>query len=172
VGQFDRAIGSELKCLRRAPKNFWARVILGWAYEQKRMFPEALAELREAVKLTDGAAFTVAAYGQALAASGDRRGALDVLAQLKQKSQKGYVSGFDVALIYAALGENDRAFRYLDQAERDHASMLPYITWDRRADSLRADPRYRIVLQKLALPAATLPPSTRAALAQKPAVGQ
>jgi len=164
VGQFDRAIGSELKCLRRAPKNFWARVILGWAYEQKRMFPEALAELREAVKLTDGAAFTVAA--------GDRRGALDVLAQLKQKSQKGYVSGFDVALIYAALGENDRAFRYLDQAERDHASMLPYITWDRRADSLRADPRYRIVLQKLALPAATLPPSTRAALAQKPAVGQ
>lgn len=153
MGQYDQAIGSELKCLRRAPKNFFAHVILGWAYEQKLMFPEALAELREAVKLTNGAAFTVAAYGQALAAAGDRRGAQDVLSQLNQRAAKTYVSAYDMALIYAALGDHDEAFRRLEQAEREHASMLPYITWDRRADPLRRDPRFAAVLHTLRLPA-------------------
>jgi tetratricopeptide (TPR) repeat protein len=152
VGQYDQAIASELKCVRRSPKGFFAHVILGWAYEQKHMYPESLAELREAVKLTDAASFTLAAYGQALAASGDRRGAHDVLAQLKDRAAKGYVSGYDVALIYAGLGENDQAFRSLEQGERDHASMLPYITWDRRADPLRRDPRFDKLVHRLGLP--------------------
>lgn len=152
MGQYDQAVASEMKCLRREPKNFFAHVILGWAYEQKRMYPEALAELQAAVKLTDGAAFPVAAYGEALAASGDRRGAEHVLAQLKERASKGYVSGYDIALIYAGLGDHDQAFRALEQAERDHASMLPYITWDRRADPLRRDPRFAKVLQTLRLP--------------------
>lgn len=150
-----------MKCLRRQPKNFFAHVILGWAYEQKRMFPEALAELREAVKLTNGASFTVAAYGQALAASGNRRGAADTLSQLKERAKKSYVSGYDIALIYAGLGGNDEAFRWLEQAERDHASMLPYVTWDRRADPLRRDPRFAALLHVLGLP----PAATNAQLA-------
>lgn len=121
------------------------------------MFPEALAELRESAKLTTGLPLTLAAYGQALAASGDRRGATQILSQLREVAGKQYVSGYDVALIYAALGENDNAFKQLAEAEHDHASMLAYITWDRRADRLRSDPRFAELLTRLKLPPAPAP---------------
>lgn len=149
--QYDRAIASELACIRREPDSVWAHVILGWAYQQKGMHQEALAALENAVKLAPGFAFGLAAYGQALAASGDREGATAVLAQLEQKAKTGYVSSYDVAMIYAALGARDEAFRLIDRAIAERASFLPLITWDRRADVLRADPRYAELIRKLNL---------------------
>jgi tetratricopeptide (TPR) repeat protein len=152
VGQYDQAIASELKCLQRAPKHFWAHMILGWAYEQKRMYPEALTELREAVQLTNNLPFALAAFGEALAASGNRPGAIEVLSELKKTANVRYVSAYDVSLIHAALGEKDQAFAWLQKAEGERSSLLPYITWDRRADSLRADPRYPGLLRRMNLP--------------------
>lgn len=149
--QYDRAIATELNCLQREPKSFFAHVILGWAYEQKRMFPEAVSELRAAVQLASKMPFTLSAYGEALAESGDRRGAIELLAGLKERARTGYVSAYDIALIYAALGEKNRAFEWLDRAQVERASFLPYITWDRRADSLRADPRFGELLLRLGL---------------------
>jgi tetratricopeptide (TPR) repeat protein len=151
VRQYDQAIASELKCLRREPKSFWAHVILGWAYEQKGRFPEALTTLREAVQLTHNSPFALAAFGEALATSGDRRGATEVLAQLQERGKTKYVSAYDLSMIYAALGDKDQAFAWLDKAQHDRASFLPYITWDRRADSLRADTRFQGLLQRLGL---------------------
>ncbi len=167
--QYDRAIASELKCLRRQPKLFWAHVILGWAYEQKRMFPEALTELREAAQLTHDASFTLAAFGEALAESGDRRAATEILAQLQERAKSKYVSAYDIALIYAALGDKNAAFKWLAKAEQDRASFLPYITWDRRADSLRDDPRLMRLLERLGLPQTTpAPPIVRETAMRSP----
>ncbi len=149
--QYDRAIASELNCLRREPKSFFAHVILGWAYEQKRMFPEALSELREATQITNNFPFTLSAYAEALAESGNRRGAMEVLKQVQERAKTKYVSSYDVGLIYAALGNKDAAFEWLEKAEVERASFLPYITWDRRADSLRDDPRFEKLLHQLGL---------------------
>jgi len=94
VRQYDQAIETELMCIRRNPKIFWSHVILGWAYQQKGMHREALAELQEGVKLTQGMPFTLAAYGQALAAAGDRRGAEHVLSKLHERARSVYVSAY------------------------------------------------------------------------------
>lgn len=155
-----------MACLRREPKSFFAHLILGWAYEQKRMYPEALSELREASQITNNAPLLLAAYGQALAVSGDREGAHDVLSQLQEKAKSRYVSAYDVSMIYAGLGDKDKAFQWLDKAKRDRAALLPYITWDRRADPLRADPRFHALLRTLGLP------ETTATTAQFPAAAQ
>jgi tetratricopeptide (TPR) repeat protein len=152
VRQYDRAIESELKCLQRAPKSFWPYVVLGWAYQQKGMQREAVAEMQEAVRLTAGKMmFALAAYAQALAVAGDRQGARTVVAQLKDQARTRYVSAYDVAIVYAALNDRDAAFAWLDTAREEHSSFLPYITWDRRADVLRGDPRYTTLLRQLGL---------------------
>lgn len=143
---------------------FWAHVILGWAYEQKHMYPEALTELRSAVQLTKSASFTLAAYGEELAASGDSRGAREILSQLQDRAKTKYVSAYDLSMIYAALGDHDHAFKLLEKATVDRSSFLPYITWDRRADPLRSDPRFHLLLQRLGLPETTLANSAQPGL--------
>jgi tetratricopeptide (TPR) repeat protein len=152
VRQYDKAIASELDCIRRDPEGAWSRTILAWAYQQQGKHAEACAALHEAVKLRPNSPFTLAAYGQALAAAGDRTGAQDVLGQLAEKAKTRYVSSYDVALIYAALKDRDEAFRRLDRAREEHSTFLPLITWDRRADSLRGDPRYAALIGQLGLP--------------------
>jgi Flp pilus assembly protein TadD len=141
-----------LTCIRRQPDDFWAHVILGWAYQQQGMHSEAVAALQKAVKLTEGFPFTLAALGQGLAAAGDRAGALHVLGQLQERAVTRYVSAYDVALIHGALGDKDSAFRLLEAARQERSSFLPLITWDRRADTLRSDPRFLLLLGQLGFP--------------------
>ncbi len=115
------------------------------------MFPEALSELRTAVQLTHSASLALSSYAEALAESGDKPGATAVLGELQERTASKYVSAYDIALIHAALGDRVRAFEYLERAEQERSSFLPYITWDRRADSLRSDPRFAALLRRLGL---------------------
>lgn len=115
------------------------------------MFPEALSELRESVQLANNASLTLASFGEALAESGDRRAAAEVVRQLEERAKSKYVSAYDVSMIYAALGDHDHAFQWLSKAEHDRSSFLPYITWDRRADPLRSDARFAPLLERMGL---------------------
>lgn len=50
AGRYDQAIDVARRTLQIQPTNFWARVNLGWAYEQKEMYPEAVKEFRQALE--------------------------------------------------------------------------------------------------------------------------
>jgi TolB-like protein/Tfp pilus assembly protein PilF len=57
----------------------------------------------------------------------------------------------EIALVYGELGEQDRAFEYLDRAfETDPSSILRLGT-DMMADSLRADPRFEPLMERVGL---------------------
>ena len=59
---------------------------------------------------------------------------------------------YGVALVCLALGELDEAFRWLEQAYRDHSFWLAY--WggvDPRLDVLRGDERLKVLLRRLGL---------------------
>ena len=45
-----------LKALRMDPNFFWAHLILGWAYELKEHYEEAIAEYKNAVEMSGGMA--------------------------------------------------------------------------------------------------------------------
>jgi len=56
-----------------------------------------------------------------------------------------------MAMIYAGLGKKDEAFRWLDQAYREHWGRLPWIKIEPEYDSLRDDPRFSALLNKMGL---------------------
>ncbi len=74
-----------------------------------------------------------------------------ILEELESRSRERYVSGVDLALIYAALGNHDEAFEWLEKAYGQQAIDLILLkdpTWD----SLRPDPRYADLLRRIGFP--------------------
>jgi len=56
-----------------------------------------------------------------------------------------------MATIYAGLGENDEAFRFLKEAYSEKSLNLPSLRSDLQLDSLRPDPRFQTLLGRIGL---------------------
>lgn len=87
--------------------------------------------------------------GYALARSGARADAEQILAALSQSQSTGRGNAFAVAEVYTGLGDYGHAFEWLDRSIDDY-SLLPAIMGP-LFDSLRADPRFEPVRRRLAV---------------------
>ena len=149
---FDRVIEICHDNLASHPEAFWVHFELGRAYEQKRMFKEAISELTTAVSLQKDMTFAIAALGHAFAVSGQTEKAQQLLGNLKKLSNQRYVSSADIAMIYVVLGDNDQAFAWLQKAFLERSWYLVLFRVDPRLDSLRSDPRFQALLRRVNLP--------------------
>jgi TolB-like protein/DNA-binding winged helix-turn-helix (wHTH) protein/Tfp pilus assembly protein PilF/tRNA A-37 threonylcarbamoyl transferase component Bud32 len=152
VRDYDESVRLAEHFLKSQPNDPWEHTILGWTYEQKRMPDQAIAEFKKAVESGEGDSFFLAPLGHAYALAGNRREAEKVLQTLSDRAKKSYVSPFDVALIYTALGEKDKAFALLDKALAERSTFLVYSKWEPRLDPLRSDPRFKQLLKQIGLP--------------------
>ena len=141
--QWDPAIEQLRRAIEIDP-NFWfSHCFLGRAYEQKGKLPEAIVEFQRAVELEKDNAETWSGLGHAYALSGNRAEAQKILDHLKEVSAHSWVAPYNIAVIYAGLGDKDQAFALLDQAYKDRSYYLAtYLATDARMDSLRSDPRF------------------------------
>jgi len=151
--QYDQSIEQSLRTLQVNPNFLWAQINLAWAYEQTMMFDEAVAQFQTAAKLPGTAStLAMASLGHAYAVAGKRREAQAVLAQLTERAAKSYVSPYQIAAIYAGLGDADQTFVWLEKAYTERSSWLVHITWDPRLASLHADPRFADLVRRIGLP--------------------
>ena len=89
--------------------------------------------------------------GVAYALAGDRAAAERTLDELETLRGTGYASALDLADIQVALGDRERAFRWLDQAADERAFHLVYLKVSPELDPLRADPRFKALILRLGL---------------------
>lgn len=109
----------------------------------------------EAIRLLEGfkapAPGSLSNLGRAYALAGRADDARAEAARLQQLAQQGFGVGYDMALIYAALGERERTLAALESALTDHSQMIGFINADPGFDSLREEPRFRAVVARLGL---------------------
>lgn len=60
-------------------------------------------------------------------------------------------SPFSLATVYAALGEKDEAFSWLEKAYKEKSNYLIFLKVDPRLDSLRDDQRLEHLRKKIGL---------------------
>ena len=153
AGMPDRAIEMSLRALQMDPDDFWAHFYIGWAYEQKGRYKEAVASQKKAVEASGGIPFALAALARAYALAGQRGEAERVLAQLLERSRKGYVSAYEIASVYAGLGDKEKTFEWLQKAYEERSSLLIHLSWDTRFKAYRSDPRFQQLAARIGLPA-------------------
>ncbi|MCM3903269.1 MAG: hypothetical protein ND866_16310 [Pyrinomonadaceae bacterium] len=147
----DESIAQLQEVLEMDPNFAIAHGFLAHAYEQKGMFNQAIVESQRAVELSNGNASLIASLGHAYALAGKKREARQVLTRLESLSRDRYIPPYTVALIYAALGQNDEAFDWLERAYRDRFWMMAFLKVDPRWDVLRSDPRFTDLLRRTGL---------------------
>jgi hypothetical protein len=59
---------------------------------------------------------------------------------------------YDVALVYAVLGERARALDQLEHAYTQHDAALVNLSNDPRLDPLRSEPRFQALVRKMKFP--------------------
>ncbi|HKZ81980.1 MAG TPA: protein kinase [Pyrinomonadaceae bacterium] len=147
--QYDSAIEIARKTLELDPNYAAAHRLLSLAYQGKELFDEAIAENQNWGTLTGNKVETTVALAQLYAASGKREHAkrlIEVLEKDKLVIDQVYRG---LALVYAALGENDIAFKWLEKSFERHEESLLSLKVDPKADPLRSDPRFIALLKKI-----------------------
>jgi tetratricopeptide (TPR) repeat protein len=88
-------------------------------------------------------------YYYGLAGANEKARAL--LAELRDRSTRGYVSSFWVGTIYLGLGDVDRAFEWFQKAYEERDGNLAYITIPIPFKAIVSDPRYASLLKQMGL---------------------
>ena len=150
--QSDRAIAQMRDTLRLDPDFPTARLFLAMSYNQKGLTDEAVTELKRAIDLTGGVTLFKAVLAYVYAIAGRTVEATAILNELKLLLERQPVPAFHIALIYAGLGDQDQAFKWLDRSFAEHDPFLVYIKVDPNFDLLRADARLPALLGRINYP--------------------
>jgi serine/threonine-protein kinase len=106
--RYDEAMQQLRTTLELDPTYWFAHLYLARVYEKKGNMAAAIAEL-EKTRLMEGAAAEVsAALGYAYAVSGNKDEARKIIAELKEQAKHTYVPAYNLATVYAGLGEKDQ----------------------------------------------------------------
>jgi tetratricopeptide (TPR) repeat protein len=128
-----------------------------------RRFDESLVQIDRAIALEPGSPLYRAKRETIERAAGrldeaethssldDEEKAREKLASLEREESKRYVSPVDLALLYAELGEKDKALDALERAFEVRDAALVYLRSEPGFSSLRSEPRFRLLLEKMGL---------------------
>ena len=148
---YPRLIEASKRALLWDPKDSSQHYDLGVGYEGTGKLQEAISEYQKAIEMSGGSQGVVA-LAQAYSAVGRKAEAEKILRDLERKSKETSTSPYTMATIYAGLGENDKAFEFLEKAYSEKSLDISWsLKSDLLLDSLRPDPRFQNLLRRMAL---------------------
>jgi serine/threonine protein kinase/Tfp pilus assembly protein PilF len=148
--QYEPAIQQMKKTLDMDPTFVPAQDGIETAYAQSGMYQEAVAEQQKVLALSGNPDFA-AAIGEYYRKSGYSGVLQFMLGGLLEESKRGYVPPYNIAQIYARLGDKDQSVAWLERAYDERDSKLTYLKVDPAFDEVNSDPRFQQLLQRLSV---------------------
>ena len=147
--EYDQGISQGQKALEMDPHFAEVYGYLKRCYEQKGMYREAIAARQMRRKLAGLDAEETEALREAAAATSARAYWQKMLEQEAGESKRELSSAFEMAEIFAQLGEKDQAFATLERAYEERSVMMMYLKSAPNLDPLRSDPRFADLLRRV-----------------------
>lgn len=148
--RFDEAIDIQKAAVAKGADSTLAQLDLARAYRLAGKSDLAIAASRKMLDNGDPLAepFVAMSYARA----GRRADSIPILRKMEDNARKNRQGGFLIAAVYAGLGDRDPAFRWLDEAFKEHDTFLPWMKVDPEFDGLRGDPRYDDLIRRIGIP--------------------
>jgi TolB-like protein/DNA-binding winged helix-turn-helix (wHTH) protein len=151
--RYDEALQQASATIEMDPNFAHAHRVMERIYDEKHMFPEAIAEGERAVALAGEDTWILLELAHTYALAGKKREMQDCLRRAANISPRGVLPDVGApAEIYVALGEVDRALKALESEYRRRDGGLILLNADPYFDSLKPDPRFQQLLQRVGLP--------------------
>ena len=145
---YKRSLDQIKKTLELEPSASFLYSDMGVLYAQLGMYDDALAACQKGIILQKDNPSALASLGLTYALWGKKKEALWVLDTLNHQAETRYVQPYSVASIYAALGDSDKAFTWLEKANSER-SFMTYLGIDPVFDKLRSDQRYKALIERV-----------------------
>ncbi|CAN5872139.1 hypothetical protein BH18ACI4_BH18ACI4_25880 [soil metagenome] len=147
---YNRALVQIKKTLELDPEASFLYSDMGMVYARLGKYEDALAACQKAIILQKDDPAALATLGITYALSHKKTEAEWIVNTLHQMAKKKYIQPFYFASIYAALGEKDQAFMWLDKARRERTFII-FLGIDPVFDQIRSDPRFNRLIESMQL---------------------
>jgi TolB-like protein/Tfp pilus assembly protein PilF len=147
--RYDEAIAQCRRTLEIDADFVVAHARLRELYEQKGMYEQAIAEQQ---RMDEESRRRAPLLENAYRAGGGQGYWQKLLELTMDRAKREYTAPTRLAQIYARLGDDRRAFEWLERACRERDVFLGNLKVDPSYDSLRSDPRFADLLRRIGLP--------------------
>jgi tetratricopeptide (TPR) repeat protein len=150
--RFDLAIEHLRKGLELNPRNAQCLSLLLLAHAWSDDAGETLRRCEEAIKLAPEFATTVGHVAVAYAKIGRFEQAHKMLKQAENSLKPDGRFLIWIGIIYAALGEKEAAFDWLERGFQEHNPFLIYLRVHPAFENLHDDPRFDALVKRIGIP--------------------
>ena len=147
--RFEEAIEQFRKTLEMNPNFPFAHIWQGLSYLEIAAHDKALVSLMKSEALAKDMTYGLGILGMVYALADQNNKALEILEKMENLSETKYLSPLYKAFIFMGLGNKDKAFTYIDKAFIEREPFLFYLKTVPTFDSLRSDPRFTELLNKI-----------------------
>ena len=132
------------------PNNPWILLMNGYHAMVKKKFQEAVSQISQ-IPVSSIGPIQKFSLAQALAFSGKKEEALDILKMVLVDPKYKEISESNIAKVYIALKDNDQAFKWLNKAYENRDANLVYLAVEMIYDRIHNDQRYYELLKRMRL---------------------
>ena len=151
--QYDQAIQQLQATLSLDPDFPAAHYYLGSLYEALGMYERTYEEFLKVHIGRETGPQGVLEIQKIHAKSGWKGAWKKYLAMmLHQRSAEKFVSAYDIAEVYLALGEEERTLDWLQKAADERSNMVIYLKVDPRFERLHSNPRFQDLVRRIGIP--------------------
>jgi TolB-like protein/Flp pilus assembly protein TadD len=150
-GETEASIRLHRETLRASPNFFLAHYHLAFSYIDAGRLTEADFHREKAVQLSNENSLTLSLQGILQAALGKPSAVRQTLDKLLRMKAEKYISSGNIASVYAASGDEEKAIEWLETAVEERDPNLTWIKFDREFKILEPNPRFQNILQTVGL---------------------
>ena len=126
-----------------------AHLWTGQALKALGRLEEADRAIARAVELSGGSDLALAARARLRVLQGRDEEARGIVAEMEGRGEGEYVPAYELARVYATLGDAERTFAWLERARNERVRSTVFLRVEPAFDAFRDDPRFRRLVQEV-----------------------